>query len=35
MTSSARYTLVKNLIAIIRGLRSCECSCVCGARKVQ
>ena len=33
MTSPARYTLVKNLIAIIRELRSCTCQCNCGAKE--
>ena len=35
MTSPTRSNaLVRNLIAIIRELRSCECKCTCGAKKV-
>jgi len=33
MSTPARYTLVKNLITIIRDLRSCKCRCTCGAKE--
>ena len=34
MTSIARYALIRNLISIIRELRSCQCECKCGVRGV-
>ena len=34
MSTPARYTLVRTLIAIIRDLRSCTCECKCGAKEI-